>query len=1252
MKKLYLFLLTVVIGVIAGYLWLFNSNSDFISKNNNESFKYEESKKADKPNEFTKYFKAITTKFGEENSNYPSNYRVNELFNAKTKAKKYNSKASTITWNQRGPANIGGRTRGLIIDPDDPNNDTWFAGSATGGIWKTEDRGQTWICLTDDFPNLSANTLAMAESNHDIIYAGTGESLGGSHLQGSGIFKSIDRGVTWTQLVNTTTEDFEFVNRLAVDNTNENIIVAATESGIMKSIDGGAIWTKVYTSLNGIEDLKADPNDFNKLYATENGVGVVLSTDAGDNWSRSNNGLEQGKRYELAISPVNTAKIYLSIESAGSKAYRSIDYGVTWEKFKDTDGVDDDFLGGQGWYDNIITAHPYDEDVAFLGGVNLYKIDYSDPGTMSQTDASVNRIDLVNTQSFLSFINFTGSYLDGGMELGTENEATNLSESDFVSVEIRFGTDMSQMAHRFTVGGQGSGVAPSGYIYEDYVEVPFEVWDVTNNKQLMASFRDQGENGIFDLVARIEEDPTVGREYLFVNAVDYDPINPSTDIAQDAGHSYKQLYFFWPTLAEEGTWDANSLPDSKIFIGYFSIAEKTGTSTVVSDAYGSGNNSYSQSAGYGTTKIPGLHPDHHNLIMIKTDEANEKFIVINANDGGLAISENEGITFNQLPNNYITTQFYGVAKRSGVNEYIGGMQDNGTWATPAGENSSETTDYIFHLGGDGFECIWHPNDADKMIGSVYYNSFRRSLNGGTSWPWAGAYSGIETVTVFEEETRLDGPFVTHISYNKNNPDVLFAVGYNGIYKSTNFASSWNKIIINEGWNSDYWLENYYTSSQHNIEVSLANENIVWAGAAMTIAETAEDFNWNIFVSTDQGETFNAVTGFTGGDLSGFISGIATHPYEDSTAYILFSFAEEPKVLRTKDLGQTWEDLSGFVGNTTSDNGFPDVVTHCLVVLPNESSTIWVGTDIGIFESIDDGATWNYINSDLPAVSVYDMFVQDGQVVIATHGRGIWTATIEELNFIPELNGEYSGNQTMSAIYNLMSDVDSIELYLDDEYKSTVSNVQAGTDTIKTSVTAEGEYSIQLISYVNSNPYYSNFSNVVADFSPVISNLAKGTGNTIEITANLNENYDSLQITLNDAYAKSITSFDSGENEFLVEYITSGTQKIIITGYLFGTGYESVADDIYLTYVGISDLKVNSLNVYPNPTKGNITIELPENFNDEYNIDVYSLSGAKVLTKLINKNNNSINLENLNNGLYIIRLENNGEIYSQKIKIRK
>ncbi len=1255
MKKLYLFLLTIFIGGITGYLVFLNTENEKLQLGESftpkEFYDYEiqqkklkKEAKADKPDEFTRYFKDITTKFDQEENQYPLNYRVVEFEKSKKNSNKYKKSTKfTPEWTQRGPANVGGRTRGLIVDPDDATHNTWFAGAATGGVWKTTDGGNNWINLTDDFPNLSANTLAMAASNTQVIYAGTGESFpGGTYLKGNGIFKTTDKGEEWTQLESTTNNDyFAYINRLIVDPSNENIVIAATEKGILKTTDGGVQWDIVYTSSKGVEDIFANPNNFDIIYAAENSIGAIKSTDAGQTWTLSSDGLGVGRRYEIAVSPVDPDIIYASVNVSSSESYvyRSIDAGANWLKFEDKDGDNMNYLGGQGEYDNIIQAHPFNKDIAFVGGVNLWKVDFSSPGTTEESDPTVTRVDLINTSSFLDFINFGGGFLGGGMELGTNNNATDLDDGDFVSVEIRFGPGMSQKAHRFTVGGEGSGVSPSGYFYEDYVEVPFEVWDVTNNVQLMASFRDQEEDGKFDLEARDDNDDTKGREYLFINSVEYSETE-SSEIATDAGHSYKQIYFFWPTLAAGGIWDENNLPESKISVVYGTVEQQIGTTYNVSDAYGqfTGNNRYDQGAGLGTTSIPGIHPDHHNLVMVPINEATDSFLIVNANDGGLGISFDSGETLDQLPNNYITTQFYGAAKKPGANEYMGGMQDNGTWRSQAGEDASSSSDYLFQLGGDGFECIWHYTEGDKIIGSIYNNAFYRSLSGGEVW--LDGSNGI---------TDGDGPFISRLSSHHFTPDHLYAVGSKGIYKSTNFAQSWTLNELPAGWNSASYIEQGFTTSQHNVEVSLANKNIVWAGAAM-----AADNGWKIFVSTDQGETFNPVNEFADADMSGYISGIATHPFEDSTAYILFSFANEPKVLRTTDLGQTWEDITGFVGTKSSTNGFPDVVTHSLVVLPNDPNTIWVGTDIGLFESNDNGNTWHYATDyEIPAVSVYDMFVKDDQVVVATHGRGIWTASIEELKNLPEIKANYSGFQTINTKVNLTNTPDSVEVYLNNNLEKIYYDFAEDLDTLSIDIDEDNIFKIKAISYFNGDSYQSLPATIKPDFAPDISVTKVADENILRISSLFNEYYDSVKVYKDSELVSVSTDISEGVNTFDVNFSSSNTYELYIEAFLFGNNYQSNVVSKSATYTSINNkLKIESLKIYPNPTKGDLSVEIPDNIYHQVEVEVYSLSGAKVYTKTISQNDNRINIEHLNNGVYIVRMNEGGKVYSNKIQLRK
>ena len=113
--------------------------------------------------------------------------------------------------------------------------------------------------------------------------------------------------------------------------------------------------------------------------------------------------------------------------------------------------------------------------------------------------------------------------------------------------------------------------------------------------------------------------------------------------------------------------------------------------------------------------FPVFIPDHHNITIIPLGSGN--FKMVEANDGGLAVSNNNGVTITLVPTKYITTQFYGIAKHPTKNEYIGGMQDNGTWRSPSNDDATDSTRYLFQIGGDGFECLWNATKSTNILGS-------------------------------------------------------------------------------------------------------------------------------------------------------------------------------------------------------------------------------------------------------------------------------------------------------------------------------------------------------------------------------------------------------------------------------------------------------------------------------------------------------------------------------------------------------
>ncbi|MCH7827271.1 MAG: hypothetical protein IIC75_04750, partial [Bacteroidetes bacterium] len=847
--------------------------------------------KNDRPDLFAKYMNDIRKGFGEDNPGYPANYRIKELLKATNLNSTYGlsklAKTNIVNWTERGPGNVSGRTRSIVVDPDDATFNTWFVGSVSGGVWKTTDAGVSWTHLTASLPTLATSVLVMSKSNHDIMYMGTGEGFGNlDQVHGSGIWKTTDRGVNWTQLSSTANLNFQNVTRIIIDPTNPDILLASTSagwkgssvtSGIWMSTDGGNTWMQKYSTTSTVEDLVANPSNFNTQYATINGAGVIKSLNGGNSWVSSSSGIAGTARMEIAVAPSDTSKIYASSElnviGGAATLYVSDDAGATWNPSNDTGG-NKNWLGQQGWYDNAIAVDPYDATTVYVGGVNIMKLNVVSGTTI--IGPQIKGVDEINTSSFWAFVNWGGGFGNGGLDTGDKfvGPTTDVNSTDFSSVEIRFGPGLSQKAHRFTTPG-GLGQPASNYTYQNYVSVPFEVWDTDNNRQLMVSFRDESNDGAWDLT----ED---GREYTFINAVLYNSSTPDPNIAVNAGMQYKNIYSMWPELPDGATFDPNNLPSSKIVINWGTITQKNITTTVITDAYGdfSGPNSASF-----------VHPDHHNLTIIKTVPATQSFRLINGNDGGVTYSDNKGSSFiKTLNGGYNTTQFYGVDKMPNKNKYIGGTQDNGSWLS--GLNPTASSAWSSTPGGDGFEAVWNYGDLNQLLESSQFNDIYKSTNGGTSWT---SVSGIPKSIAL-------APFLTRIAKSKLAPDRVLIVSKNAIYRSENFGDTWTVIPMSNqpGWDG--------SKSATQIKFSLADPSIIWSGRALRTG-------FPLFVSTDSGHTFSQTQIPSIAPNALFISGLATHPTDANTAYVLFSNANKAKIIMTTDLGQTWSELSGFGSNT-------------------------------------------------------------------------------------------------------------------------------------------------------------------------------------------------------------------------------------------------------------------------------------------------------------------------------------------------
>jgi photosystem II stability/assembly factor-like uncharacterized protein len=267
-----------------------------------------------------------------------------------------------LHWRMIGPFR-GGRTRAVAGVPGQPG--IFYIGQVNGGVWKSNDYGRTWTPIFDAQPTQSIGAIAVAPSDPNIIYVGSGEGLHRPDLSvGNGIYKSTDAGKTWTHLA---IENAQQIPALAVDPHDANRVFAAvlghpygpsTERGIFRSTDGGVTWQNVlYKDENtGGSDIAMDPANSNVLYATlwevregpwedgnifsGTGGGVFKSIDGGNTWKQLSNGLPKDLvQANVAISPSLPSRIYLTVgttrlgeygSGAGLGFYRSDDGGETW----------------------------------------------------------------------------------------------------------------------------------------------------------------------------------------------------------------------------------------------------------------------------------------------------------------------------------------------------------------------------------------------------------------------------------------------------------------------------------------------------------------------------------------------------------------------------------------------------------------------------------------------------------------------------------------------------------------------------------------------------------------------------------------------------------------------------------------------------------------------------------------------------------------------------------------------------------
>jgi len=338
-----------------------------------------------------------------------------------------------------------------------------------------------------------------------------------------------------------------------------------------------------------------------------------------------------------------------------------------------------------------------------------------------------------------------------------------------------------------------------------------------------------------------------------------------------------------------------------------------------------------------------VHWDHH-AVAYEPGASNTVWV---GNDGGVWKSTDDGRNWASRREGIATYQFYDICVGQSDPDFaMGGTQDNGV---PGRRGVDDW--FVSNLLADGFVCNIHPANANRVYAESQFGNHVKSLDGGETWQ--DAMNGITG----------SGAWLTPVAMDLGEPKQLFTSTSAGIFRTNNRMNEWSNVASHTA----IW-----------IECSLASTDVVWSVNSS-----------RPYVSVDDGDSWTAAAPY--GFSVGSEIKIAAHPTDSSAAFVTFGgYGSGAKIAMTTDLGQTWTDVTG---------DLPRQPVNTMVVDPDDPDAWYIGTDVGVWTSIDGGARWMPYDAALPNAVVSDLEIRRStrKLVAGTYGRGTWEV---ELPTIP------------------------------------------------------------------------------------------------------------------------------------------------------------------------------------------------------------------------------------------------------------
>ncbi len=661
-----------------------------------------------------------------------------------------------------GPGGMSGRV--TAIDVEDRNDAVFYIGTASGGLWKTENGGINFKALFDKEEVSSIGALAIDPSNEDVIWAGTGEGNPRNSLNGGyGIYKSLDGGRNWTLMG---LEATRHIHRIIIHPTNPDVVYVGAigspwgphpERGVYKTTDGGRNWKQILyvNELTGVADMVMDPQNPDKLFVAMwehqrwpwffksggEGSGLHMTVDGGENWKRlsQEEGLPKGElgRIGLAIAKGNSKYVYALIESKKNAIYRSEDGGYSWEKRGDKN------MGNRPFYYSEIYVDPSNENRVYT----LFSpVNVSEDGGKSFSTLLGQQIHVDHHAWWIHPENpsFMIDGNDGGLAITYDRgkswrHVTNLPVSQFYHIR----TDM-ELPYNVYGGMQdnGSWVGPAylwsgGGIINTYWEFlmggdGFDVMPAAGDPSTCYAMSQQGNVGRVDLETG--------------NIVDIKP----------AGDGETPLRFHWNSAIAQDPFKPNTIYFGSQFV-HKSKDRGDSWKTISPDltTNDAAKQKFNESGGL-TFDVTGAE-NHTCILAISPSAVEEGVIWIGTDDGNIQLTLDGGASWTncspgikELPAGAWVPQIVASEKNKGE-----------AWVVVNNYRQNDYAPYLFHTSdyGKKWSRVVGPSDVDGYVLSFAQDpeeprlqflgtehGLWLSIDGGAQWSkWTVGYPTVPTM---------------------------------------------------------------------------------------------------------------------------------------------------------------------------------------------------------------------------------------------------------------------------------------------------------------------------------------------------------------------------------------------------------------------------------------------------------------------------------------------------------------------------